>query len=519
MIRAAIVASKISACRSGLAIRALHSSRTGRGLLSTLLQTPNSKDPITSQWLGQPAHATHPELVGKGETTPGISQSEYDQRRRQLVDSLPDSSLAFVFSAQMHFVSPHVFHKFRQDSDLFYLTGWNEPESVAVIQKAPLTERGYTMTMFVRPKAPETELWEGPRSGLEAAVSVFGADEAWPIHDFARYAAQLVTDARASSAGGWSVYADLDNEHGMTRSSQCGELQRILQREQAGSHVHRLTSLVQRARLIKSPAEIQLMREAGRISSAAFTAVMRACRPGLSEATLQSTFEHASRQSLVDAGSATADLSALTRPAYVPVFAAGEHALCMHYVLNNGPLRDGDLVLADAGAEYAAYASDITRSFPVSGRFSEPQRDLYSAVLNVQEQMIRLCHASSGYSLNEIHRSSTSALIAELKQIGFHASERDVETRLYPHHIAHYLGLDVHDTVDMTRSQTLKPNMVVTIEPGLYVPYDDCFPKAFRGIGIRIEDNIVVGHSEAEIENLSTSAPKSIADIESCMTR
>ncbi|KAJ1868366.1 aminopeptidase [Coemansia sp. RSA 989] len=519
MFRVTTIAGRISACRSRLGLRALHSSKAGCGLLSSLLQTATSKDPITSQWFGQPAHATHPELVGKGETTPGISQNEYDQRRRRLAESLPDGSLAFAFSSQMHFVSPHVFHEFRQDSDLFYLTGWNEPESVAVIQKAPLAERGYTMTMFVRPKAPETELWEGPRSGLEAAVSVFGADEAWPICDFARHATRLVTDAHASGAGGWGVYADLDGEHGMTRSSQCDKLRHILQRAQAGSHVHRLTSLVQRSRLIKSPAEIRLMREAGRVSGAAFTAVMRACRPGLSEATLQSTFEYASRQALVDAGSATADLSALTRPAYVPVFAAGEHALCMHYVLNNGPLRDGDLVLADAGAEYAAYASDITRTFPVSGRFSEPQRDLYSAVLNVQEQMIRLCHASSGYSLNEIHRSSTSALITELKQIGFHTSERDVETRLYPHHVAHYLGLDVHDTVDMARSQVLKPNMVVTIEPGLYVPYDDRFPKAFRGIGIRIEDNIVVGRSEAETENLSTSAPKSIADIERCMAR
>ncbi|KAJ2368962.1 aminopeptidase [Coemansia sp. RSA 2610] len=478
-----------------------------RSILSTLLQTPKSKNPITAQWLGQPTHSTHPELVAKGETTPGITQSEYDQRRRQLVADLPDGSIAFVFSSPMHFVSPHVFHEFRQDSDFFYLTGWNEPDSVAAIQKSSFAQRGYTLTMFVRPKEPEKELWEGPRSGLEAAVAEFGADEARPVRDFARFAKKLIHNDGA-------VYADLDGEHGLVRSAQCGELRRVLERAEAGARVRRLTSLVQRARLVKSPAELRLLREAGRVSGAAFVAAMRASRPGLSESTLQSTFAHAAKLALANGA---ADRSALTRPAYVPVFAAGEHALCMHYVLNQAPLRAGDLVLADAGAEYAAYAADITRTFPVTGRFSEPQRDLYSAVLAVQEQMVRLCHASSGYSLNEIHRSSSSALATELKQIGFHAAGRDIDYQLYPHHVAHYLGLDVHDTVDMTRSQRLKPGMVVTIEPGLYVPYDDRFPKAFRGIGIRIEDDIVVGESEADIENLSTDAPKSVDDIEACM--
>ncbi|KAJ2768872.1 aminopeptidase [Coemansia nantahalensis] len=219
------------------------------------------------------------------------------------------------------------------------------------------------------------------------------------------------------------------------------------------------------------------------------------------------------------AASASPDCSALVRPAYVPVFASGEHALCMHYVLNHAPMQDGDLILVDAGAEYAAYAADITRTFPVSGRFSEPQRDLYSAVLSVQEQMIRLCHADSGYSLNEIHRSASSVLATELKQIGFRATDRDIDRHLFPHHISHYLGLDVHDTIDMARSQRLRPNMVVTVEPGLYVPYNDRFPKAFQGIGIRIEDDIVVGQTEADIENLGTHAPKTVGDIEACMGR
>ncbi|PIA15853.1 Creatinase/aminopeptidase [Coemansia reversa NRRL 1564] len=512
-------------------LRCLHTSDVGQGLLEGLLQTAKSKNPITTQWYGQALHETHPELVAKDETTPGIARGEYERRRRQLVESLADGSVAFLFSAPMHFVSPHVFHKYRQDSDFYYLTGWDEPDSAVVLEKNKHASRGYTMTMFVRPKEPEKELWEGPRSGLEAAVDIFGADEARPIDELEKYATKLVAGDRNRVAGeDWRFYVDLDSEHGLIRSSHSNALAKILRREQMGSRVRQLTTLVQRARLIKSPAEIRLMREANRVSSVAFTETMSACRPGLCEATLQSIFEYASKMALVDSdkgGStvtasdcdAIVDRSSLTRPAYVPVFASGEHALCMHYVQNQSRIKDGELILVDAGAEYAAYASDLTRTFPVSGKFNGPQRDLYSALLSVQEQMIRFCHAGSGFSLNEIHRHSTGALVSELKQIGFHVSEHDINRYLCPHHISHYLGMDVHDTIDMTRSQQLEPNMVVTVEPGLYVPYDSKFPKAFQGIGIRIEDDIVVGNTEAEIENLSRYAPKTVSEIEACMCR
>ncbi|KAJ2510907.1 aminopeptidase [Coemansia sp. RSA 1939] len=487
-----------------------------------------SKDPITSQWYGQASHETHPELIQETETTYGIDAAEYEARRQSLVRDLPSGSTAIVFSASMLFIAPHVFHQFRQDSDFYYLTGWNEPNSIAVIEKSEHTSRGYILTMFVSDKDPEKELWEGPRNGVEAAVSLFGADEARPIGEFKRYAEKLAKTLDKQGPDGNLIYTDLDADFDIQRSTHCKVLKELLRQKNLGARTHRLTSKIQQLRLIKSQAEIELMREAGRISTLAFIKIMRECRPGMSEAELQAIFEHECKTALRSNDSGGGDRSrssssssmnqaVLTRPAYVPVFASGEHALCMHYVQNSGIMKGGDLILVDAGAEFASYASDITRTFPVSGRFSDAQRDLYNAVLSVQQQMVRLCHAESEYSLNEIQHRSTRVLKEELKQIGFDASERDISNRLYPHHIAHYLGIDVHDTMDLTRSQRLKPNMVVTIEPGIYVPYDSKFPKAFQGIGIRIEDDVVVGRTLNDIENLSASCPKTTEDIEACM--
>ncbi|KAJ2555663.1 aminopeptidase [Coemansia sp. RSA 1933] len=487
------------------------------GILNSLLQTAKSNDPITSQWYGQATHQTHPELIKENDTTHGITAAEYETRRHNLVRDLPKGSIVVVFGAPIMFVAPHVFHQFRQDSDFYYLTGWNEPDSVAVIEKSEHASRGYTMTMFVNNKDPEKELWEGPRNGIEAAVSLFGADEARPINEFKLHVDRLAK--RLGNQGqkdGSPIYTDFDTDYNIQRSPHCKVLKKALRQKNLGTRVHRLTTLIQQLRLIKSPAEIQLMRKANQISSLAFTKTMQACRPGMSEAALQAEFEHACKTVSVT-GASNPNQATLVRPAYVPVFASGEHALCMHYVQNSGIMKDGDLILVDAGTEYASYASDITRTFPVNGRFSDAQRDLYSAVLSVKQQMIQLCHSDSEYSLNEIQRCSTRALAQELKQIGFHASDSDISNRLYPHHISHYLGIDVHDTMDLTRSQRLKPNMVVTIEPGIYVPYDSKFPKAFQGIGIRIEDDIVVGRTKEEIENLGALCPETVEDIEACM--
>lgn len=482
--------------------RHLHSTAPrGRGILGGLLQTASTNNPVTSQWSGQPLHRTHPHLVSKAQLTPGLTPQEYESRRQQLVSQLPDNALAVSFGAQQQFSAPHVFYGFRQNADFHYLTGWNEPGAALVLEKSRTSERGYTMTLFARAKDPQGEVWEGPRNGLEAAVDLFGADEAWPLDEFQGRVQKRLTGREPP------VYVDLESEHGVEKTKECAQLRLWLKRQRMGGQIRRLTTLVQQQRLVKSPAEIGLLKTAGRASSLAFQQMLRACQPGISESLLQSHLEHAFKTSMPGQ-------AALIRPAYVPVFAAGDHALCMHYVQNSGTLREGDLVLVDAGAEYAGYCSDISRTFPISGRWSPAQRDLYSVVLSVQRQMIGLCNREAGYSLNEIHRKSTHLMRTELKQIGFDASEHYIDRHLYPHHISHYLGMDLHDTLDISRSQMLKPNMVVTIEPGLYVPYDSRFPRAFQGMGIRIEDDVVVGSTGGDTVNLTELAPKTLEAIE-----
>ncbi|KAJ2026512.1 aminopeptidase, partial [Coemansia sp. S610] len=301
-----------------------------RSFLSSLLQTAKSNNPITSQWYGQPTHETHPELVSPAEVTHGIAKSEYEARRQKLVRDMPAGSTVVLFSSRMYFVSPHVFHGFRQDTDFFYLTGWNEPDSVAVIEKSATAGRGYTMVMFVNPKDPKKEVWEGPRNGIEAAVSLFGADEARPVAELRKYAAKLTGRLQdRKSRDGACIFADLDTEHGLLRSKECDAFRDQLKRDNLGSLIRRLSPLVQQLRLIKSSAEIQLMREAGRISALGFGQLMQRCRPGLSESTLQAVFEHATQMALVSQheDGSVVDRSALSRPAYVPVFASGEHAL------------------------------------------------------------------------------------------------------------------------------------------------------------------------------------------------
>jgi intermediate cleaving peptidase 55 len=243
------------------------------------------------------------------------------------------------------------------------------------------------------------------------------------------------------------------------------------------------------------------MRRAGRASGRAFTTTMSHAHTFPSEFHLDA---HLSHQLLAQG---------CTGSAFEPVVAGATNALSIHYVRNDALLDPEKLVLVDGGGEYGHYASDITRTFPVSGKFSPAQKDLYSAVLSVQRDCIALCRESSKLSLDGLHSIAESSLKANLKSLGFDMSNGGID-ELFPHHLTHYIGLDVHDCPGYSRKEELRGNMCVTIEPGIYVPDDERWPKAFRGLGIRIEDSVVVGSGEGPPTVLTTEAVKEVVDIE-----
>lgn len=272
-------------------------------------------------------------------------------------------------------------------------------------------------------------------------------------------------------------------------------------------NVKPLGPVVQKLRSRKSIAERALMRNSGRIAGLAFRDAMGFTRAGMSEHQVAARFEYQCAM----AGS--------ERQAYVPVVASGANGLAVHYTANTMLIENNDMMLMDAGCELHGYNSDITRTWPVSGVFTQPQRDLYQAVLNVEKECIKLCTESKGVSLNNIHRESVRLLGMELKQIGFDSLRYgDLERILYPHYISHPLGMDLHDTPSFDRSQKLVEGNVITIEPGCYVFPNDRFPKWFHNVGVRVEDDVLVGKNEPEV--LTQEAPKEVKDIEhACQTR
>ncbi|RYC56863.1 peptidase [Xylaria longipes] len=269
---------------------------------------------------------------------------------------------------------------------------------------------------------------------------------------------------------------------------------------QAAPHVSSFGALrphTNSLRAIKSPAEIANMRHAGRESGRALTAAMR--RSWASEKELAAFLEYSYQKSGLDG------------QAYIPVVAGGPRGTLIHYVLNNAPLKSDELVLVDAGGEYGTYITDITRTWPASGKFSPAQRDLYTAVLKAQRSSVSLCRASANLTLDQLHSITERSLRQELTQLGFDLGGNAMDT-LFPHHVGHYIGLDVHDVPGYPRNMVLKEGHCITIEPGVYVPDDERFPQHFRGLGVRIEDSIAVGDDNPLI--LTTEAVKEVEDIE-----
>ncbi|KZM27468.1 aminopeptidase [Ascochyta rabiei] len=432
--------------------------------------------------------------------TPNITALEYYERRARLARQLPPNSVAILAGSDLKYASGAVFYKFHQDPDFLYLTGFKEPDALAVIEK--LEDDDHVFHLYVRPKDVKAEIWEGARSGVEAAEDVFNADVAGDINHLPRILPEIITRSK-------HIYTDLPSSRvpknvlsrflSASEPARMGGIQKIFRdaRDENEISMKPLRPLLNELRAIKSEAEIQNMRRAGQHSGRAITDAMR--QSFTAEKDLDSFLDYWFKQDGCDG------------PAYVPVVAGGINANTIHYVSNDMQLRPSDLVLVDAGAQYGGYVTDITRTWPVSGKFTPAQRDLYTLLLNVQRSCVALCRVSAQISLDKLHQIAANQLRDGLKDLGFDTSNDAIHT-LFPHHVGHYLGLDVHDSPGLPRTRYLEKNMVVTVEPGIYIPDDERWPKWARGIGMRIEDSVCVDEESPFV--LTTEAVKEIADIE-----
>ncbi|MBZ2189158.1 Xaa-Pro aminopeptidase [Alcanivorax sp. JB21] len=430
-----------------------------------------------------------------------ISRQEFARRRRTLMAQMEENSIAILPAAPERTRNRDVEHPYRQDSDFWYLSGFPEPEAVMAL--IPGREHG-EFVVFCRERDRTMEIWNGYRAGPEGAVEKYGADDAFPISDINEILTGLIE-------GRERVYYDLGRDAEFDRQVM-NWVNSIRAKVRTGAHPPgeflALTHLLHDMRLYKSAAELKVMRRAGEIAAAAHIRAMRAVHPGMYEYQLEAEYLHEFMR------------HGARSPAYPSIVGGGANACILHYIENSEKLRDGDLVLVDAGCEYHSYASDITRTFPVGGRFSRDQQALYEVVLAAQEAAIE--EVRPGQHWNAFHEAALTVLTQGLRDLGLLKGEVSelIETEAYRpffmHRTGHWLGLDVHDVGDYKVHdawRVLEPGMVVTVEPGLYIaPDDTSVDSRWRGIGIRIEDDVAVTRDGHDI--LTIDVPKRVADIE-----
>jgi Xaa-Pro aminopeptidase len=429
------------------------------------------------------------------------SISVYRQRRSRLAQSIGES-IAIVPTAPERVRNRDSHFPYRFDSHFYYLTGFPEPEAVLVVAGGSTPKS----LLFCREKNPERETWEGFRYGPEAARERFGFDEAHPV---SALDAQLPGLLENQPALHYPVGADGDWDRRVL-----AWLNVVRAKARAGTaapdRLQDVRTIVDDMRLVKDPQELALMRRAARITSAAHRRAMQATRPGRNEYEIDAELLHEFRR------------SGAQFPAYSPIVAGGANACVLHYVANNATLRAGELLLIDAGCELDGYASDVTRTFPVSGRFAGAQREVYELVLAAQRAAIG--EVRPGKRWNEPHDAAVRVLaqgMLDLKLLSGSLAEvleKETYKRFYMHRTGHWLGLDVHDTGDYKRAghwRELAPGMVLTVEPGLYIRADADVPPALHNIGIRIEDDVAVGAAGSEV--LTAETPKAVDEIEALM--
>jgi len=412
----------------------------------------------------------------------GCPVAEYRERRAALMKSLPPGALAIFPGASKMMMSRNIPYRFRQDSDMQYFSGFREPDGVLMVRSSRGSCDEVHSTLVLPPRNPNTERWDGPTIDVADVPELYGVT-------FSESLSNLSAVLQAEIAAADRIYLDQKQALPQSVRGMVTELVTDTVVRGAGEPVSGLAKQVDSLRAVKSAAEIALMATAAQQATDGIHLAMAASRPGITEHELAA---------IVDCGSRT---HGAVGAAFPPVVGGGPRALILHYhpTPDGPPVEDGEMVLMDAGAEHLGYASDISRTWPVSGRFSDAQHELYSAVLRTQLACIDMCRADGATSLLDIQRASTEFTEQEAARLGL-VARSDVGTplgksrvrELYPHSIGHYLGIDVHDIPSCPLNRPLEPGMVVTIEPGLYVPDTAEAPTRFRNLGIRIEDDVLI---------------------------
>jgi Xaa-Pro aminopeptidase len=433
-----------------------------------------------------------------------MKQSEFKKRRQRLMQHIGKGNIALIGSASERTRNRDVNYPFRQDSDFYYLTGFNEPDSLAVF--IPGRKQGEYI-LFCREFDEKKALWEGAHAGLEGATARYKADDSFPIDDLDDILPGMLEDKGKVY---YPIGRDSDLDHNLLVW-----INHIRSQSRTGvtapGELASLEHILHEMRLFKSPEEIKLMRCAAEVSANAHVKAMQKCKPGMYEYQIEAELIY----NFIQGG--------LRAVAYPSIVAGGNNACVLHYTENADKLKSGDLLLIDAGAECDHYAADITRTFPVSGRFTEPQKQLYQLVLDAQAAAI--AQVKPGLPWHMAHDASVEVLTKGLVSLGLLKGKvsklikEEKYKQFYMHRIGHWLGMDVHDVGDYKLDKEwrlLEPGMVLTIEPGLYIPADcQTVDEQWRGIGIRIEDDVLVTEDGYEI--LTNGVPKTIAEIESIM--
>ncbi|EQA4238104.1 Xaa-Pro aminopeptidase [Serratia marcescens] len=433
-----------------------------------------------------------------------MTQQEFNNRRQALLAKMAPASAAVIFSAPETTRSADSDYPYRQNSDFWYLTGFNEPEAVLVLIKSDDTHNH--SVLFNRVRDLTAEIWFGRRLGQDAAPAKLGVDRALPFDE--------INDQLHLLLNGLDVVYHAQGEYAYADQILFGALDKLRkgfrQNLQAPATVTDWRPWLHDMRLFKSPEELVVMRRAGEISALAHTRAMEKCRPGMFEYQLEAEIHHEFTR-----------LGA-RYPSYNTIVGSGENGCILHYTENESQMRDGDLVLIDAGCEYQGYAGDITRTFPVNGKFSKPQRAVYDIVLASLQRALELF--KPGTSIREVNDEVVRIMVVGLVELGVLKGEVDqliaeqAHRQFFMHGLSHWLGLDVHDVGHYgtpSRDRLLEPGMVLTVEPGLYIAPDADVPAEYRGIGIRIEDDIVI--TADGNENLTATVVKDADAIEALM--